>query len=195
MNVPPTLDTITDPVANFAECRATDGQPDRHRDRRRDADARGDGDIRQSALLADPTVTYASPNATGTLTYTPVAGQHGTALVTVTINDGLNTTTRTFTVTVKLVSNQTYTVGTTSDTSSAASVTDCTTAANTTCRLRDALGFATSGTDTVVFNDTGRGTIVLTSTLTLGASVKISGPTSGTGVTVSGGWGRRLRHQ
>jgi fibronectin-binding autotransporter adhesin len=139
------------------------------------------------ALLADPAVTYASPNATGSLTYVPIAGQHGTALVTVTVNDGLNTATRTFTVTVNLLSNQTYTVGTTSDTGGAASVADCATTANTTCRLRDAIGFATSGTDTVAFNGSGRGIIALTSTLTLGTSVAISGPTSGAGVTVSGG--------
>ena len=187
VNVPPTLDAITDPAAI----------PQNAGQQTVNLTGIATGGETQTlvvtatsgnhALLADPAVTYASPNATGSLTYTPVAGQHGTALVTVTVNDGLNMATRIFTVTVNLVSNQTYTVGTTSDTGGAASITDCTTAANTTCRLRDAIGFATSGTDTVVFNDSGRGTIALTGTLTLGASVTISGPTSGAGVTVSGG--------
>ena len=139
-----------------------------------------------TGLIPNPTIVYTSPNATGALMYTPVAGQHGTALVTVTVNDGLNSAVRTFTVTVNVASNQTYTVGTTSDTGSAASFADCTTAANTICRLRDAIAFATSGTDTVVFNSTGRGTIALTNTLTLGTNVTISGPASGAGVTVDG---------
>ncbi|WP_254508784.1 cadherin domain-containing protein [Anatilimnocola floriformis] len=59
------------------------------------------------ALIANPTVTYTSPNATGTLNFTPVAGQSGTAVITVTVTDdggtangGVNTVTRTFTVTV-----------------------------------------------------------------------------------------------
>ncbi len=59
------------------------------------------------ALIPNPTVTYTSPNATGSLTFTPVAGQSGSATVTVTVQDnggtangGVNTVTRTFTVTV-----------------------------------------------------------------------------------------------
>ena len=59
-----------------------------------------------TALIANPAVTYTSPGATGTLTYTPVANANGTALVTVTVNDGgatNSTTTRTFTVTVLAV--------------------------------------------------------------------------------------------
>lgn len=53
----------------------------------------------------------------------------------------------------------------------------CHTAGNTTCALRDALIYATSGTDTIVFNTTGQGTITLTSgALTLATSVAITGP-------------------
>ena len=58
-------------------------------------------------LIPTPTITYTSPNATGTLKFTPVAGQHGTATITVTLiddggtsNGGVNTLVRTFTVTV-----------------------------------------------------------------------------------------------
>jgi hypothetical protein len=54
-------------------------------------------------LIPNPTVTYASPAATGTLRFTPAANAGGTATITVTVNDGgstPNTVTRTFTVTV-----------------------------------------------------------------------------------------------
>ena len=59
-----------------------------------------------TALIPNPTVTYTSPNSTGTLTFTPVANASGSALITVTVNDGQatnNTVTRTFTVTVNAV--------------------------------------------------------------------------------------------
>ncbi|HVK13928.1 MAG TPA: Ig-like domain-containing protein, partial [Gemmataceae bacterium] len=61
-------------------------------------------------LIPDPTVSYTSPNATGMLTFTPVANLFGTATVTVTVTDdggttggGVNTFSRTFLVTVKSV--------------------------------------------------------------------------------------------
>jgi hypothetical protein len=41
-----------------------------------------------TGLIAHPTVTYTSPNATATLKYTPVANANGTALVTVRVSDG-----------------------------------------------------------------------------------------------------------
>ena len=63
-----------------------------------------------TGLIPDPTVTYTSPNATGSLSYTPVAHQSGSALITVTVTDnggtangGVNTTSRTFTVNVTAV--------------------------------------------------------------------------------------------
>ena len=59
------------------------------------------------ALIPNPTVSYTSPNATGTLTFQPVANAFGTATVTVvvmddsgTANGGQDTVTRQFTVTV-----------------------------------------------------------------------------------------------
>ncbi|SNT10090.1 gliding motility-associated C-terminal domain-containing protein, partial [Ekhidna lutea] len=56
-----------------------------------------------TALIPDPTVTYTSAEATGSLAYTPVADQSGTATITVTVDDGQaanNTVSKTFTVTV-----------------------------------------------------------------------------------------------
>jgi hypothetical protein len=66
-----------------------------------------------TALIPDPTVTYASPDNGGSLSYQPVANQSGSAHVTVTVRDaGLDgllgnaddgTTSRTFTVAVNAV--------------------------------------------------------------------------------------------
>ena len=60
-----------------------------------------------TALIPNPTVTYASANATGSLAYTPVADANGSAIVTVTVTDnggtangGVDTLQRTFTVNV-----------------------------------------------------------------------------------------------
>ena len=55
------------------------------------------------ALIPNPTVTYTSPNITGKLSFTPVHNATGTAILSVTVNDGQtqsNTATRVFTVTV-----------------------------------------------------------------------------------------------
>jgi hypothetical protein len=57
----------------------------------------------KTSLIPNPSVTYTSPNATGSLSFTPVANQFGSATVTVTVNDGgtsNNVVTRTFTVAV-----------------------------------------------------------------------------------------------
>ena len=55
------------------------------------------------ALVPHPEVTYTTPNATGTLVVRPAAYTSGTALITVTVDDGQsqnNTVSRQFTVTV-----------------------------------------------------------------------------------------------
>ena len=55
------------------------------------------------SLVPNPTVSYSSPNATGSLTLNPAAGQNGSATITVTVNDGAaqnNSVSRTFSVTV-----------------------------------------------------------------------------------------------
>ena len=57
-------------------------------------------------LIANPAVNYTSPNATGSLSFTPVSGASGTALITVTVNNGgmsNNVVTRSFTVNVNAV--------------------------------------------------------------------------------------------
>jgi len=63
-----------------------------------------------TALIPDPTVTYTSSNATGSLSYTPVANANGSAIITVTVKDnggttngGVDTFQRTFTVNVTAV--------------------------------------------------------------------------------------------
>src|SRR5208283_3769917 len=57
-------------------------------------------------LIPNPTVHYTSANTTGSLTFTPVANANGSAIITVTVNNGgasNNIVTRTFTVTVNPV--------------------------------------------------------------------------------------------
>jgi len=57
-------------------------------------------------LIPNPTVSYASPGATGSLSFSPIANAHGSATITVTVNDGQsanNTVVQTFTVTVNPV--------------------------------------------------------------------------------------------
>ena len=58
------------------------------------------------ALIPAPTVNYTSANSTGSLSFSPASGATGTAVITVTVNDGQtqnNLVTRSFTVTVNAV--------------------------------------------------------------------------------------------
>jgi len=59
------------------------------------------------SLIPDPTVSYSSPSSTGSLSYTPLGDQNGSATITVTVKDnggtaggGVDTITRTFNVQV-----------------------------------------------------------------------------------------------
>jgi hypothetical protein len=57
-------------------------------------------------LIPTPAISYTSPNATGSITFTPVAYGFGSATITVTVNDGgtsNNVVSRTFAVTVNPV--------------------------------------------------------------------------------------------
>lgn len=51
--------------------------------------------------VPDPTVSYANPSATGTLTLAPVPGTNGVTTITVTANDGKTNFSRVFNVTVR----------------------------------------------------------------------------------------------
>jgi len=56
-----------------------------------------------TAVVGNPTVTYTSPNTTGTVSFNPKPNAYGTAVIAVTVNDGgasNNIVSRTFTVTV-----------------------------------------------------------------------------------------------
>ena len=46
-----------------------------------------------TGLVPHPTIVYTSPGATGTLKFTPVANEHGTAVITVTVTDDGGTAT------------------------------------------------------------------------------------------------------
>ena len=80
----------------------------------------GTGDVGQAltitavssnpAVIPNPAVNYASPSASGQITYTPVPNTSGTAVILVTVmdnggtqNGGINTFTQSFTVTVSPV--------------------------------------------------------------------------------------------
>jgi len=59
-----------------------------------------------TGVVPNPTVTYTSPNATGSIRFTPVANTYGSATITVTVNDGgtgNNVISRTFAVAVNQV--------------------------------------------------------------------------------------------
>ena len=63
-----------------------------------------------TSLINNPTVTYTSPNSTGTLTFTPTANSFGTATITLTVTDdggtqngGVDSASVQFTVTVNQV--------------------------------------------------------------------------------------------
>jgi Fibronectin type III domain/Bacterial Ig domain len=137
------------------------------------------------ALIPNPTVTYTSPNAAGTLAFTPVAGTGGSATITVTVNDGAannNTATRTFTVSVNrtpviaAIPDQSITVGsvlapisfTISDTETAANSLTLTAASDNQSLLRttDITFGGTGGNRTVTLtplaDQTGAAQITLT---------------------------------
>jgi hypothetical protein len=111
VNHAPTLDPIADPAAIPEDSGAqtidltgiTAGSGD-------DQSLTVTATSSNAGLIPNPTVNYASPSDTGSLRYTPVPNQNGTAFITVTVKDnggtafgGVDTITRTFTVTVDAV--------------------------------------------------------------------------------------------
>jgi len=114
VNDAPTLDAIADPAAILEDASQqtvnlsgiSPGVP---------ADESGQtltvtATSNNTALIPNPSVTYTSPGATGSLSYTPVANASGTATITVkvqdnggTANGGVDTVTRTFVVNVTAV--------------------------------------------------------------------------------------------
>ncbi|MDQ3580974.1 MAG: Ig-like domain-containing protein, partial [Pseudomonadota bacterium] len=88
-NVPPTLDAIADPTAinedasqqttNLTGITAGGGESQ---------PLQVTATSNNTGLIPNPTVTYTSPDMTGSLAYTPVANAFGTAIVTVTVTDG-----------------------------------------------------------------------------------------------------------
>jgi CSLREA domain-containing protein len=107
LNVPPTLDAIPDPPAiledaalqtvNLAGIGAGGGESQT---------LTVTALSNNTGLIPNPTVSYTSPNGTGSLSYTPVADASGSAIITVTVDDGgsgTHTVSRTFTVVVNAV--------------------------------------------------------------------------------------------
>ncbi|MFZ0828083.1 MAG: Ig-like domain-containing protein [Verrucomicrobiia bacterium] len=63
-----------------------------------------------TGLIPNPTVNYTSPNPAGSLTFAPLANTNGSAIITVTVNDGgtsNNLVTQTFTINVLAVNDLT----------------------------------------------------------------------------------------
>ncbi len=128
-----------------------------------------------SASFSNPTVTMPA-NGQVSLTATANAVVGGPYTVKMGVSSLLTVS---FSLTnTPAPAHTTYTVGSIADNAGGqTNVAACTTPTNTTCTLRDALTAAVSGTDTIVFNNTGRGTITLASNLpVLTQSVTVTGP-------------------
>jgi hypothetical protein len=152
--------------------------------------------VQGGMLTVTPPASGASATLSGNAASLPANGQvsltataNGTAggPYTVTVSANGAPSAVTFSLTnLAVIPHSTFTVGTTGDhAGSLTSVTACRTVGNTTCTLRDAITYAVSGTDTIVFNGTGRGTVTLVGAngpLVLATNVTITGPE-----TVDGG--------
>src|SRR5205814_122633 len=116
VNDAPTLDAISDPAAILEDAsqqtvNLTGISPGLPADESGQTPLIVTATSNNTGLIPNPTVTYNSPNATGSLSYTPVNGQSGTAVITVKVQDNGGTANgavdfiqRTFTVTVGVAS-------------------------------------------------------------------------------------------
>ncbi len=105
LNRPPTLDAIADPAAIDEDAVSqtlqlkgiTSGASSENQTLKVTATSNN------KDLIPDPTVSYSSPATTGTLSFQPNENRFGSAIISVTVDDGApnnNTTTRIFTVKV-----------------------------------------------------------------------------------------------
>ena len=136
------------------------------------------------ALIPNPTVAYASPNSTGTLTFTPAAGQFGTAVITVTVSETgeTATATRSFTVTVSQATTTLVSIAVTpTNPSIAKGTTQQFTAIGTysnssTANLTNQVTWASSSPSVATINSTGLATALAQGTTSITAM--LSGVTS-----------------
>jgi hypothetical protein len=109
VNQPPTLDALTDVTINENAALQTVGLTGISSGATNESQVLSvNASSSNTGLIPAPTVTYTSPNATGSLSFKPVTNQFGTAIVTVTVRDSgtsNNLVTRTFNVTVNAVNN------------------------------------------------------------------------------------------
>lgn len=106
----PTLDTISDPAAILEDAGAqTINLTGIGAGAGENQELTVTASSANTDLIPNPTVTYISPNATGSLGYTPVANASGTAVITVTVTDDATaggaalSIARTFTVAVTAI--------------------------------------------------------------------------------------------
>jgi hypothetical protein len=109
VNQPPTLDALTDVTINENAGVQTVGLTGISSGATNESQVLSvNASSSNTGLIPAPTVTYTSPNATGSLSFKPVTNQFGSAIVTVTVRDSgtsNNLVTRTFNVTVNAVNN------------------------------------------------------------------------------------------
>jgi Bacterial Ig-like domain (group 3) len=150
--------------------------------------------LSESGLLPNGVTFTDNGNGTASLAGTPVLGSAGTYPFTITASNGIGTNgTQSFTLTV--TPPPSYVVTTNGDDATGNPLNCPTPSTGNTCTLRDALAAAAAaGSGVITFdgtafsasNSTAQNTILLPNgTLTIPANTSITGPTSGSGYTLS----------
>ena len=144
------------------------------------------------ALIPNPTISYTSPNATGTLVYTPVANASGTAVITVTVmdnggtaNGGVNSVSQSFTVTVSPV-NQAPTLGAIND---PAPILENTTTLQTINLTGISAGPGDAGQNLTITATSSNPALIPNAVILASATAILSGGTVGSIIVTSGGAG------